>query len=132
MKNFWKTFPHYVQLDTMDCGPACLRMIAKYYGRNYTLDELRQRSFMSRNGVTLLGLSDAAESIGMRTMGVKLTMERLIKERPLPAFCIGIRTILWCVMTSSPAGAAARRGFMWPTRAMTRWCTPRASCAPTG
>lgn len=84
MKNFWKTFPHYVQLDTMDCGPACLRMIAKYYGRNYTLDELRQRSFMSRNGVTLLGLSDAAESIGMRTMGVKLTMERLIKERPLP------------------------------------------------
>lgn len=84
MKHFWKGFPHCVQLDAMDCGPSCLRMIAKYYGRSYSLQYLRERSFITRNGVSMLGISDAAESIGMRTMGVKLTIERLVKERPLP------------------------------------------------
>ncbi len=59
-------------------------MIAKYYGRSYSLQYLRERSFITRNGVSMLGISDAAESIGMRTMGVKLTIERLVKERPLP------------------------------------------------
>ena len=34
------TFPHYLQLDAMDCGPTCLRMIAKYYGKNYSLQTL--------------------------------------------------------------------------------------------
>lgn len=47
-----KSFPHYPQLDTMDCGPACLRMIAKYYGRHYTLQTLRERSFITREGVS--------------------------------------------------------------------------------
>lgn len=84
MKRFWKSFPHCVQLDAMDCGPSCLRMIAKYYGRSYSLQYLRERSFITRDGVSMLGISDAAESIGMRTMGVKLTLERLVKEHPLP------------------------------------------------
>lgn len=84
MNYFWKSFPHSVQLDSMDCGPSCLRMIAKYYGRSYSLQYLRERSFITRDGVSMLGISDAAESIGMRTMGVKLTIERLIKERPVP------------------------------------------------
>lgn len=47
----------------MDCGPSCLRMIAKYYGRNYSLQTLRARSFITREGVSMLGISDAAESI---------------------------------------------------------------------
>ena len=54
----------------MDCGPTCLRMIAKYYGKSYSLQTLRARSFISREGVSLLGISDAGEAIGFRTAGV--------------------------------------------------------------
>ncbi|MDR3059082.1 MAG: peptidase domain-containing ABC transporter, partial [Prevotella sp.] len=79
-----KPFPHYTQLDSMDCGPTCLRMIAKYYGRNYSLQYLRERSFITREGVSMLGISDAAESIGFRTSGVKITLEQLKNETPLP------------------------------------------------
>ena len=77
-------FPHYLQLDKMDCGPTCLRMIAKHYGRSYTLQTLRERSFITREGVSMLGISDAAESIGFRTNGVKLPIEDLKNEVPLP------------------------------------------------
>jgi ATP-binding cassette subfamily B protein len=77
-------FPHYLQLDAMDCGPTCLRMIAKYYGRNYTLQTLRERSFITREGVSMLGISDAAESIGFRTTGVRISLEQLKKDVPLP------------------------------------------------
>ncbi len=77
-------FPHYVQLDAMDCGPTSLRMIAKYYGRNYSLQYLRERAFITREGVSMLGISDAAESIGFRTNGVKISLEQLKKETPLP------------------------------------------------
>lgn len=48
-------FPHYTQLDAMDCGPTCLRMIAKHYGRSYTLQSLRERSYITREGVSMLG-----------------------------------------------------------------------------
>ena len=68
----------------MDCGPACLRMVAKYYGRSYTLQTLRQRSFITREGVSMLGISDAAESIGFRTTGVKISFEQLCNDIPLP------------------------------------------------
>ena len=77
-------FPHYHQLDSVDCGPTCLRMIARYYGRSYTLETLRERSFITREGVSMLGISDAAESIGMRTMGVKISVEQLAKDAVLP------------------------------------------------
>ena len=59
-------FPHYTQLDSMDCGPTCLRMIAKYYGRRYSLETLRDKAFITREGVSMLGISDAAESIGRK------------------------------------------------------------------
>ena len=68
-----KPFPHYQQLDAMDCGPSCLRMIAKYYGRNHSQQVLREQCFMTREGVSMLGISDAAEYIGMRTQGVRIT-----------------------------------------------------------
>lgn len=77
-------FPHYSQIDAMDCGPACLRMVAKYYGRHYSLQTLRSRSFITREGVSMLGISDAAESIGLRTRGVKIAIEQLVEEAPLP------------------------------------------------
>ena len=78
------SFHHYHQLDSADCGPTCLRMIAKHYGRSYTLETLRERSFITREGVSMLGISDAAESIGMRTMGVKISVEQLIQDALLP------------------------------------------------
>ena len=74
------SFPHYLQLDSMDCGPACLKMIAKYYGKTYSLENLRERCFITREGVSLLGISDAAESIGMRTIGVKTSFENNEKD----------------------------------------------------
>jgi len=77
-------FPHYTQLDAMDCGPTCLRMVAKHYGKSYSLQTLREGSYITREGVSLLGTSDAAESIGFRTMGVKISFEQLVEEVPLP------------------------------------------------
>ena len=77
-------FPHYLQLDAMDCGPSCLRMVAKYYGKSYTLQTLREQCFITREGVSMLGISDAAEYIGFRTIGVRISFEQLIKEANLP------------------------------------------------
>ena len=79
-----KSFPIYTQLDAMDCGPTCLRMIAKHYGRHYSLETLRQHSFITREGVSMLGISDAAEHIGFRTSGVMISFEQLVKDVPLP------------------------------------------------
>ncbi|HEX5869706.1 MAG TPA: peptidase domain-containing ABC transporter [Longimicrobium sp.] len=83
----WKPvrgFPVYRQHDAMDCGPTCLRMIARHYGRSYTLQTLRERSFLDRQGVSLLGIGYAAESIGFRTLSVKATYAQLEREAPLP------------------------------------------------
>ena len=78
------SFPYYHQADAMDCGPTCLRMIAKYYGKSYSLQTLRARSFISREGVSLLGISDAGEAIGFRTAGVHVSFDQLITDVPLP------------------------------------------------
>ena len=77
-------FPYSLQLDSIDCGPTCLRMIAKHYGRYYSLKTLRQHSFITREGVSILGISDAAEYIGFRTSGVMISFEQLVEEAPLP------------------------------------------------
>ena len=77
-------FPLYNQNEVMDCGPACLRMISKYYGHHYSLQTLRQKCFITREGVSLLGISDAADSIGFRTCGVKITGEQLVNEAMFP------------------------------------------------
>ncbi|MBK7957280.1 MAG: peptidase domain-containing ABC transporter [Bacteroidetes bacterium] len=68
----------------MDCGPSCLRMIAKHYGKNFTLDTLRKRSHIDREGVSLMGINEAAESIHFKTMAVSIGFEQLKKEVPLP------------------------------------------------
>ncbi|MDR1763361.1 MAG: peptidase domain-containing ABC transporter, partial [Dysgonamonadaceae bacterium] len=78
------SFPHYTQLDSMDCGPTCLRMIAKHYGRTYSLQTLREKSFITREGVSMLGISDAAEAIGFHTTGVKIDLQQLVENAPLP------------------------------------------------
>lgn len=79
-----KKFPHYRQLDAMDCGPTCLRIIAKHYGKSYSLQTLRDKSYITREGVSLLGISDAAESIGFRTLAAKIPYDKLKEEAPTP------------------------------------------------
>jgi ATP-binding cassette subfamily B protein len=79
-----KTFPHISQPDAMDCGAACLAMIAKYYGKNYTIQKLREMCFVTRKGVSMLGVSDAAEKLGFKTIGVHKGFEKIFEEAPLP------------------------------------------------
>ena len=77
-------FPSFKQLDSMDCGATCLRIVAKYYKKNYTLNFLREKAFTTREGVSLLSISNAAESIGFRTRGVKLSYDSLKQSSQLP------------------------------------------------
>ncbi|MDR2057978.1 MAG: peptidase domain-containing ABC transporter [Dysgonamonadaceae bacterium] len=79
-----RKFPFCQQLEGMDCGPACLRMVAQSYGRKHSLQYLRELSNISRRGVNLLGIGDAAESIGFRTLGVRITFEKLRDNAQLP------------------------------------------------
>jgi ATP-binding cassette subfamily B protein len=79
-----KKFPYVAQMDSSDCGPACLAMISRFYGKIYSLQTLRERSFITRQGVSLLGISDAAESIGFRTTGARLSLQQLREEATLP------------------------------------------------
>ena len=78
-----KHFPHYIQHDAMDCGPTCLRMVAAYYGKRYSLEGLREKSFITREGVSMLGISEAAEKIGFRSICVQVGYEKL-QEAHLP------------------------------------------------
>jgi ATP-binding cassette subfamily B protein len=78
-------FPFYKQLNAMDCGPTCLRMVAKHYGKNIPLDYLRNKSQYGKQGVSLLGLAEAAEGICLKSVGAKLAFETLINDAPLPA-----------------------------------------------
>lgn len=73
------SFTH--QLDAMDCGPACLKMITDYHGRVVSLQKLREKCHISREGVSFAGISEAAEGLGLRTMGVKMTYD---SQRDLP------------------------------------------------
>jgi len=79
-----RTFPFYMQMNNMDCGPTCLRMISAYYGKNYTLNTLRDKCFLTREGVSLQGICDAAESLGFKSVGVSLFFHQMVKEAPLP------------------------------------------------
>lgn len=71
----------FSQHDQMDCGPSCLAMIASKYGKNYSLQYLRDNSFLTREGVSLLGLTEASKKIGFETLSAKLTIEKLIEEK---------------------------------------------------
>ncbi|ALL05716.1 ABC transporter ATP-binding protein [Pedobacter sp. PACM 27299] len=79
-----KKFPFYKQPDAKDCGPTCLRIIAKYYKKSIPLQHLRTLSETTREGSGLLGLSNAAENLGFRTLGVKIDFDTLVAEAPLP------------------------------------------------
>ncbi len=78
-------FPFLRQLNAMDCGPTCLRMIAKYYGRSYNSDTLRSKMGASKGGVSMFGISETAEKIGFRTRGIQIDYNAL---RDIPTPCI--------------------------------------------
>lgn len=83
-------FTHYRQLDSMDCGPTCLRMIAKSHGKSYSLPFLREKCYIDKAGVSLRGIGEAAELIGLRTLAVKIPTkakkgEPSLLEAPLPS-----------------------------------------------
>ncbi len=77
-------FPFFLQHDKMDCGPTCLRMIAKYYGKNYTPQYLNVLSALNKDGVSFLGLSKAAEALGFNTLSIKTFFENLREDIKLP------------------------------------------------
>ena len=79
-----KSFPHIKQPDSIDCGATCLAMVSKHYGKNYTIQRLREMCYATREGVSMYGISDAAEKIGFKTMGVRWSFEKLAEEAPLP------------------------------------------------
>ena len=72
------------QHDAMDCGPSCLAMIAKHYGLQPNIEKIRRSCALNKEGVSLLGISKAAESIGFKTIGGRLTFNTLAKEVPHP------------------------------------------------
>ncbi len=69
------------QRDQMDCGPACLSMITSFYGKQYPLEFLRKKSFITREGVSMLGITEVAEAIGFKVSTAKLTVEKLIEAK---------------------------------------------------
>ncbi len=81
----FKRFPIEYQMDAKDCGPASLKMVAKYFGRYYSLQYLRDKCGITKEGVSLLGISSAAESIGLHTVAIKCTIDDVVAKVPFPA-----------------------------------------------
>lgn len=79
-----KKFPFYKQPDAKDCGPTCLRIVSKFFGKTIPLQQIRNLSETTREGSSLLGLSDAAESLGFKSLGVQIDFKTLQEEVPLP------------------------------------------------
>ncbi|CAL2105709.1 ABC transporter ATP-binding protein [Tenacibaculum sp. 190524A02b] len=76
-------FPHYKQLESKDCGPTCLKIISKHFGKIISIQELRKLSETTRTGSSLLNISDAAEELGYRSLGAKLSLTKIL-DLPLP------------------------------------------------
>lgn len=79
------SLPSNIQMDAYDCGPTCLKNVAEFYGKKIDLEYLREHSYITRNGVSLLGISQAAEKLGFRTLMLKLDLQTLQTECSLPA-----------------------------------------------
>ncbi|MBC3789399.1 peptidase domain-containing ABC transporter [Spirosoma utsteinense] len=79
-----RKFPFYKQLDQRDCGPTCLRMVAQYHGRLLSQEYLREKTSLSREGVSLGGLAEAAETIGLQSLAISVPLDTLQQDVPLP------------------------------------------------
>ena len=82
---FFHRFPVEYQMDSQDCGPASLKIIAKHFGKFYSLQFMRDRCGITKEGVSLLDLSTGAESIGLRTLAIKCTINDVVNSIPFPA-----------------------------------------------
>ncbi|MDT0677793.1 peptidase domain-containing ABC transporter [Autumnicola musiva] len=104
-------FPVYRQLDQMDCGPSCLKMLTEFFGKKYDLEYLRQISFLQRDGASLGALAHALQLLGIESVGIKANLQELIAEVPLPAiahwegnhFVVIYRTNRKFIFVSDPA-----------------------------
>lgn len=104
-------FPVYRQLDQMDCGPSCLKMLTEFFGKKYDLEYLRQISFLQRDGASIGALSHALQLLGIESVGIKANLQELISEVPLPAiahwegnhFVVIYRTNRKFIFISDPA-----------------------------
>ncbi|MEG3657799.1 peptidase domain-containing ABC transporter [Arenibacter palladensis] len=122
-------FPNYRQLDQMDCGPACLKIITKHYGKDYNLEYLRQISNLRRGGASLAGLSEALETIGIDAIGIRSDIEELVNDVPLPAivhwennhFLVVYRVTKGYVYVSDPAIGMAKYGHK---EFVQKWASP--------
>lgn len=109
--SFYRKFPFEYQLDAMDCGPACLKIISKYFGKYYSLQYLRDLCGITREGVSFLDLSYGAEKIGLHTIAVKAEINDLINKIPLPCiihwknhhFVVVYKTTKKAIYLSDPA-----------------------------
>jgi ATP-binding cassette subfamily B protein len=80
----WSAFPSDYQLDKMDCGPACLKIISRYYGKFYSLQFLRDQCGITREGVSMSDINYGAEAIGFRSLTLKCKLDDLVHKVPLP------------------------------------------------
>ncbi|MBD1424444.1 peptidase domain-containing ABC transporter [Sphingobacterium arenae] len=125
----FRPFPIDRQLDMMDCGPACLKSIAKFHGKYYSLQYLRDKCGLSREGVSFLDLSYAAESIGLRSISIKATIHDLYEKVPLPCivhwsnshFIVVYKTTAKRIYVSDPAKGLLSYSHQEFTN---NWCKP--------
>ncbi|MDD3043987.1 MAG: cysteine peptidase family C39 domain-containing protein, partial [Candidatus Delongbacteria bacterium] len=132
-----KSFPTFKQLDAMDCGPTALRIVAQYYGKTYSLETLREKAFATREGVSLLSISNAAEQLGFRTRGVKISYDSLMVSSQLPCivhwnqnhFVVVYKITDKFVWISDPA-----HGLLKHSREdfMKRWASDKLDDVPVG
>jgi ATP-binding cassette subfamily B protein len=78
-----RTFPTFLQTESKDCGPTCIKIIAKHYGKTFNIEQLRNLSETTREGSSLLGLSEAVEKVGFRSLGIRTSL-KFLGEVPLP------------------------------------------------
>lgn len=77
-------YPFVRQYDAMDCGPACISMVAQGHGKRLSLETIRKKAWITREGVSFLGLKSAAEAMGFRVAAVKVPFAKLVEDAPLP------------------------------------------------
>ncbi len=105
-----KRFPSYIQSEAKDCGSSCLKIVAKYYGKNIGIERIRMLSETTRGGASLTGLINAANEIGLKAIGVKESFNVLKENAPLPAivhwnqdhFVVVYKITTHCVYISDP------------------------------
>src|SRR5690242_9806246 len=104
-------FPSDRQLDKMDCGPACLKIISKHYGKFYSLQFMRDQCGITREGVSMSDLSYGAEAIGLKSISLKCKLDDLVNKIPLPCithmsgshFVVVYKTNTKSIFVSDPA-----------------------------